>query len=242
MPEWWEEYQQPLTADGVEIDTTELTPLPGFEYCDEPTFDDAADPEVNTHIRLDGDLSFPRRPARRFLIDYRSNSDAYKHLETMPELGDDVEMIISGRYAMWELVPALIERTGQAIAELTIATLSFSKPNAVDLLALMDTGHVAAVNLLISYYFKSTSRDIYDSLIPELRARGHRVLAMRTHMKVILARLTDGRCFIFRGSPNLRSSVNVESLTATQCPKLYDFYFQIIDGLIREGKELGGSQ
>jgi transketolase len=106
-------------------------------------------------------------------------------------------------------------------------------------LQLFDDGHVQNIALVISYYFKSTSREIYDALIPQLRARGQRVLAMRNHSKIILARMNDGSCYVFRGSPNLRSSVNVEVLTATQCPHLYDFHHRWIHQLLTEGKELG---
>lgn len=214
----------------------------GMNFPDgEPQFSQQADPEVNPHIRLPNDLAFKRTPARRLFIDYRSNADAYKHLQTMPAMGEDIEMVISGKYAMFELIPALIERTGQSIDELTITTLSFSKPNAIDLLQLLDDQHVKRINLLISYYFKSTSREIYDALIPALRERKQRVLAMRTHAKIILAKMKDGTCYVMRGSPNLRSSVNVENLTMTQCPALYQFHYKWIDGLISEGKELGGA-
>lgn len=207
----------------------------------EPQFNAKTDPEVNPHIRLPSDLSLSRTPTRRLYVDYRSNPEAYKHLDHLPPLGGDTEMVISGKYAMFDLIPALIEKTGQGIQELTIATLSFSKPNAADLLQLFDDKHIKAISLLISYYFKSTSRDIYDLLIPQLRERNQKVLACRTHAKIILAKMDNGDCYSFRGSPNLRSSVNVETLTATHCPDLYAFHHQWIHSLLDEGKELGGS-
>lgn len=205
-------------------------------FDDAPDFDPNADPEVDVSAALTSDKSFKRTPSRRLFRDYRPNMDAFKHLDDLPSLGEDLEMIISGKYAAWELVPALIERTGQNIADLTIATLSFSKTNAADLLGLLDEGRVKRVGLLISYFFKAQNRPLYDSLVPQLRDRGHPVLAMRTHAKIILAKMDDGTCFTFRGSPNLRSNKNVENLTLTNCPELYRFYYDVIYGELLSGR------
>lgn len=207
---------------------------------DEPTFDPTADPEVDTHVRLSGDKSYVRSPTRRLFRDYRANADAYAHLDYLPKEGESLHGVISGKYALYELIPALIERTGQPITDLHIATLSFSKSNAVDLLGLLDDGHVKRVSLLISYYFKSTSRPIYDALVPQLRKRGMRVLAMRTHAKLILAEMGDGAKYVVESSANLRSAVNVEAFVLTRDPGLHAFHKGWMDGELLGGKELGG--
>lgn len=206
---------------------------------DVPKFDAIQDPEVDTAIRLDGDRSFTRRPSRRLFHDYRANPDAYKHLEHMPQLGESLHGVISGKYALFEIIPALIERTGKKIDDLHLATLSFNKQNAADLLNLLDDGQIRRVGLLVSYYFKSTSRPLYDALVPQLRERGQKVLAMRTHAKIILARMEDGSKYVAESSANLRSSVNVEQFVLTQCPDLYDFHHGWIEGELLHGKELG---
>lgn len=193
-------------------------------FDDVPTFGET-DSEVSVTAGLSADLSYKRTPARRLFRDYRANPDAYKHLEDLPTKdGEDLEMVISGRYAMWDLVPALVEKTGQNIALLTIATLSYSTSNAAELLGMLDGEQIGAVDFLVSYYFKSTSRKIYDTLVPQLLERDQRVLALRTHAKIILARMEDGTCYAIRGSPNLRSSKNIEQLTLTRCPDLYAFH------------------
>lgn len=213
--------------------------------CSQP-FDDAPEfgndsPEVDVSAGLADDKAHVRTPIRRLFRDYRSQPDAYKHLAYLPQPGEDLEMIISGKYAMWDLVPSLIERTGQNITDLTIATLSFSKANAAELLGLVDEGRVTRVGLLVSYFFKAQNRHLYDSLVPHLRERGHKVLAMRTHAKVILAKMVDGTCFSIRGSPNMRSCKNVEQLTMTNCPELYAYHHgwihgELLSGKVEEGK------
>jgi hypothetical protein len=208
------------------------------EISDEPTFDPEADPEVDTEIRLADDRRFTRTPSSRLFRDYRSNADAYRHLEPMPKPGESLHGIISGRYALFELIPAIIEHAG-AIEDLHIATLSFNKNNAHDLLQLIDDGHIRKMSLLISYYFKSTSLETYMALVPQLKARGMRTVAMRTHIKLILLKMANGTNYVVESSANLRSSVNLEGFVLTNCPELYRFHHDWIEGELLNGKELG---
>lgn len=199
-------------------------------FDDAPAFDPETDSEVDVTAALPADRSMIRRPARRLFIDYRPNPDALRHLEQMPGEGESLHGVICGRYALWELVPALIDRTGQNIDELFIATLSYGANNAADLLALIDDGRIRSVALLVSYYFKAQNRKLYDSLVPGLLERGHRVLAMRTHCKIILAKMADGSCYVVEASANLRSCKNVEQFCLTRDVGLYQFHRQWLDG------------
>ena len=197
------------------------------------------DTEVNPHIRLSADRSYRETPRRRLFVDYRSNPDAYKHLGPLPADGESLHGIISGKYALYELIPAIIERSAQPIVDLHVATLSFSKQNAADLLALIDDGHIEHMGLLISYFFKAQNRHLYDLLVPPLIERGHRVLSMRTHCKIILARMKDGTQYVAESSANLRSSVNIEQFVLTRSKELYDFHRGWIEGELLHGTELG---
>lgn len=239
---------KPIDLAGVPDVAAWTADLVGFEewaaelqqpISDAPAFDRQQDPEVDVNARLDGDRRHVRTPTRRLFIDYRPNPQAYKHLDPLPALGESLHGVISGKYALFELIAALIEKTGQSIEDLTIATLSFSKANAGDLLGMLDAGQVKRVSMLISYYFKSTSRPIYDALIPQLRERGMKVLAMRTHCKILLMKMEGGACYVAESSANLRSSVNVEQFVLTQCPALYAFHHGWIEGELLSGKELG---
>lgn len=202
--EWAEELQQP--------------------FDDVPEFDDQANPEVDVHARLSGDRSTTCMATRRLCVDYRANPDAFRHLKRLPGEGASLHGIISGKYALWDLVPALIERTGESIADLYLATLGFSKANGADLCGLLDDRKVRRVSLICSYYFQKTSAGIYDLVVPELLARGQRVKAIRSHCKMILARMTDGRRFVCESSANLRSCVNIEQFVLTRSKRLYLFH------------------
>jgi hypothetical protein len=221
--------------------------LPAFEDfsaemvfpADVPAFDAKSDPEVDANIRLADDRTFAHTPTARTFRDYRGHPAAFKLMSELPRPGVSHHGVLSGRFALWELVPALIAQTGQDIAELTIATLSFSAQNAADLLTLIDAGKVKRVGLLISYFFKAQNRHLYDSLIPQLRERGHPVLAMRTHAKLTLAHMADGTKYVIESSANLRSSDNVEQFVITRDDGLYQFHHDWIHGELLHGKELG---
>ena len=198
-------------------------------FDDVPSFDAETDPEVDVTAGLSSDRAYLHQPTRRLFIDYRPNPDALKHLEQMPIEGETLHGVISGKYALWQLVPALIERTGQKITDLHIATLSYSKDNAAELLALLDEGQIDRVSLVVSYYFKKTNQALYDTLVPPLLQRGHRVLANRNHCKIILARITDGTAFVVEASANLRSCKSLEQFSLTRDVGLYEFHRHWID-------------
>ena len=197
---------------------------------DAPAFDPDADPEVDVTARLSSDRAFMHQPTRRLYLDYRPNPDALKHLLQFPIEGESLHGIICGKYALWEMVPALIERTGSDIEDLHIATLSYGKANAAELLGLFDAGRVRRVSLLVSYYFKSQNKALYDSLVPHLLGRGQRVLAMRTHCKIILAKMANGDCYTVEASANLRSCKNIEQFCLTRDVGLYQFHHAWLEG------------
>jgi hypothetical protein len=195
--------------------------------------DTEANPEARPDAQLSADLAHARRPTRRLFVDYRANPDAFRHIQRLPRAGESLHGIISGRYALWDLVPAIIERNGgRPVAELYLCTLSYSKTNAAELLGLLDAGKVKRATLVISTYFLATNKALYDLLVPELLARGQRVIAMRSHCKILLLKTTRDGAYTCESSANLRSSKNVEQFVLTRCPKLYQFHRAWIDELI----------
>lgn len=221
----------------VDISTVDLCLKEPFD--DVPDFNPSEDPEVDVNIRLSSDRSHLRMPTRRLFHDYRPNPDALKHLKRLPTEGQSLHGVICGKYAMFDLIPAIIERTGRRITDLHIATLSYGKQNAADLIGLLDAGQVRRCSLLISYFFKAQNRSLYDTLVPELRQRGHRVLAMRTHAKLLLIKMAGGGSFVVEGSANLRSCKNVEQFVLTRCRKLYRFHRGWLEGELLNTKEEG---
>ena len=107
---------------------------------------------------------------------------------------------------MMHVIPATLHLAAPAtIRYLAIVTLSFSQPNMVDLLAMLDSGQIASLDFLYSVYFRSNNREACEGLTSELGRRGHRVYAGLIHAKILLIETTDGRHFVVEASANLRS-------------------------------------
>jgi hypothetical protein len=66
--------------------------------------------------------------------------------------------------------------------------------------------------------------EIYANLHQELTRRGHRCAAIRSHAKIMLFELTDGRCLTWESSANLRSCRNVEQAVFTNDKDLLRFH------------------
>jgi len=181
-------------------------------------------PEVNVAKALEADRAHYRTGCHTF-HDYRVQPDAFRHLARLPSVGETMHGIISGRYALYELVPATLARISPAtITDLYLATLSFSERNATDLLRLIDDGHVQKVTLIVSHYFKAQNESIYNSLVPPLLSRGHRCLAMRTHCKITLMETSVGEKYTVESSANLQSCKNIEQFSLTSDDALHDFH------------------
>jgi hypothetical protein len=163
--------------------------------------------------------------------DCRMVGDAREHLRTLPAPGETRHLLLGGRYTPWSLVPAVYEIAGQPIAELTIATLSYSQYNAADLIGMVDRGEIGNVTLLIARMFSSKNPELFRPLADTLRKRGHRVTTYRTHAKIFLFKLADGRCYTVEGSANLRSCKCVEQCCMTQDAGLYEWHRQWIAGV-----------
>lgn len=207
-------------------------------FDDTPEFDAAANPEIDPRAGLPADRSFFRTPVRRLFKDYRADPTAFRHMKRLPKEGESHHGIISGKYALWDLVPALIERTGEPVADLYLSTLGFSKQNGADLCGLLDGRQVRRVTLVCSYYFQKTSGGIYDTVVPELLKRGQRVKAYRSHTKMVLARMAGGARYVVESSANLRSCRNTEQFVMTRCPKLYAFHRRWLEDVVT-GKTRG---
>lgn len=228
------------TLETADLHTAdELAAVLKEPFDDAPDFDPATDTEVDVDARLSGDRSTLHRPRRRLFVDYRANPDALKHLERFPADGESLHGVICGKYALWELVPAMIERVGRKITDLHIATLSYGRQNSEDLLGLIDDGQVKRCSLLVSYYFKAQNLELYDTLVPELRKRGHRVLAMRTHCKLLLVKFAGGGSYVCEASANLRSCKNIEQFVLTRCRRLYNFHREWMELELLAGREAG---
>lgn len=149
------------------------------------------------------------REARRRFAQLAEARDA---LTIIPEPGEAVHCVLTGRYDFMDAVSVLIEKLG-TIDRLTLATLAFARRNLVEMLRLFDTGAVKALTVLVSAYFKAHNPETFQEALDELRARGQRAAAARCHAKVLILAAATGARIVAESSANLRANGNIETAT-----------------------------
>lgn len=186
----------------------------------------AVERELGDLPHLDGDRRHETNDTARTFRDARQVKTAVEAIERLPGPAEAFHLAISGRFALFDVIPAALELAGAGsrIDRLTVATLGFSKANVAGMAALLDEGRVRGLTLLCSHYFKGTSQEIYEYAAAELPRRGQRFLSIRNHAKLLAMQFHDGRTVTVESSANLRSSKNIETMTLCGDPGLYRFH------------------
>jgi hypothetical protein len=175
-----------------------------------------------------------RQSAKRQYLNARQIDAAADHIRRLPGPGESLHAIVNARYKGYDIIPAILRLAKPAVMEeLTVATLSFSRDNAGELIKLIDAGKIRRCRFVASSYFQKSDADIFNFLADELKARGHDIRACRNHAKIILARMTDDRYFTVESSSNLRSCYTLEQFCLTHDRGLYDFHQSWIDTLFQ---------
>lgn len=211
-----------------------LDDLPAFDMSAVPAFyaGEAANAR-NAGVELPANLKMPRRSLKREMLHLLNVANAARHVERLPEPGGSIHAIMRGNYHAWDLVPAVLKLAAPATIEyLGVATLGFNRSNAQDLVELLDAGKVKKVDFICSCYFRSTSGDEFAFLYEQLIARDQRVVAIRSHAKIVLFELSDGRRLVIESSANLRSCSNLEQFALTHDAELLAFHKSWIRTLI----------
>jgi hypothetical protein len=199
--------------------------------------DELAGHEVDASRPWCGDRRHARRADRRVMLDARRLTNAVEHIGRLPEPGETFHLVTAKSYSLWHVIRAAVRlAVPTSIAYLGIATLGFSRQNLEDLLGLLDAGQIGKVDFLYSVYFASNEKEICQRLTHELTTRGHRVVAMLTHAKVLLMELTDGRSYVVESSANLRSCSSIEQITLTHDRALFDFHRLWIGDIMEAGR------
>lgn len=219
-------------------DMTWADALPTFDVAAvPPLFDELAGSEKDAAVELPTDYKLVRRAENRRLVNALQVANAARHLSGLPDAGESWHMVTKGNYAEFDFIPAVLDLARPAtIRELGIATLGFSANNLETLLELLDAGHVGRVEFLYSVYFRSVEKESCQRLQYELTRRRQRVFACRTHAKILLMELSDGRCLVNESSANLRSCRNVEQSVLTHDRPLLEFHRAWMRELFDRGK------
>jgi len=194
-----------------------------------------AERELLARPHIDGDrgVTVRHKPDVR---DARQALNAAEALGNLPGPRHARHILVTGRFALWDCVPAIVAKCGR-IQMLHVATLGFSKKNVESMARLLDAGDVAHIRLLCSHYFKGTSTEIYRFAAEELGKRKDRAefLSVRTHAKLLLVKLHN-RTLTLESSANLRSCKNLEQLTVIGDPAVHAFHAGWLDELFEKGE------
>jgi hypothetical protein len=140
--------------------------------------------------------------------------------------------ITPGDFIFNDLITAVC-RTRKPLA-LHIATLSMSKANVDSLTAELRAENVGSIAILISNFFEKTNVAIFEHLTKAAADHPAFTVAVeRTHAKVALFQFGKSDRLTIETSANLRSSQNIEQITAIADPRLYDFHRQWLDELFQ---------
>jgi len=145
-------------------------------------------------------------------------------LKPLPKPGTTLEMILPGLFVPMDILPALLELQKTTAKEVILATLGFSKANVETLAAMVDASTVKKLAVVCSTYFAAGSKDIFAHAEQTLRPRGARLVASRSHCKIMLMHLANGERWVASGSGNSRSCSALENLSLTQSSQLYRFH------------------
>lgn len=168
-----------------------------------------------------GRRGFLARVHRRRFASLKAAEDA---VDQLPGEGESLHGMMTGFYDLMHLLIVLLQRFGSPCETMRIGTLSLSRRNVQEMTALLDTGQVRHLDVMVSDFFRKHDDDIFAELVQELGTRGQRVASARSHAKIITLALADGRRYTLEGSANLRTNRNLEQFCLTRDPALHQHY------------------
>lgn len=188
---------------------------------------------VGSATRTVARIETPRRRFQR-LTRTRSCVEQIGHL---PAKGEELLMILDGRWHGWDLVESVLQLAATPIVELRVATLGFNRANTEQLCDRIDAGEIGSVRMLVSEMFRDKSPNEYEHTRVALAERNQVIGATRNHAKLICFRMEDGRRFTADGSLNLRRCNSFEQCRLTRDEKVYDFFTHYIDEQVEQATQ-----
>ena len=203
---------------------TETTPADAVYGLDPATNLDPSEapPQLPAAVRQRGrDLALRREQQRHRAAVAR----AANLLETLPEPGETIHLVMRGAFQAFDLFAGLLRLAYPVrVARVAVATFGFNERTARMMADVLDAGQIDEATFLGSLMFGHTHPAAYATVREVFQSRGHRCGLARNHAKVIACRLTDGRGFAFAGSANLQRCRNIETFDLCHDADLADFH------------------
>lgn len=157
--------------------------------------------------------------------------EKYLTYSNAEKLADDINLndrnycIINGSFIFGDFIEALITKKDLHVKDIMISTLSLSLNNIDSFVNLFNWGYLDKLDLIVSDYFYSHERPMLVQALYERLDKDNRfqLAAAGIHTKICLIETTCGKKIVMHGSPNLRSSSNIEQFVIENNSYLYDF-------------------
>jgi hypothetical protein len=148
-------------------------------------------------------------------------------IELMPENQEEtLHAVVCGDFVFCDLIVRIAAKMGNP-HRITLTTLSLSMKNIDALAGLMASLPQLKVEMLLSHYFQSTSKEIFgalEKLLLETFSGRFSLSIGRSHAKVAIFEAPDQYPIIIETSANLRSSGNIEQLAIFRGCNLAEFH------------------
>ncbi len=157
--------------------------------------------------------------------------EASEVLAVMPQPGESLHAIMTGRYDLTDLLDAIFEKIGR-VQEMRIATLSFNQHNVNQIQGWLagETPTIQKIGVLCSLFFQDHNPETYAALQSVMASRlGSRLAASRNHCKVVTMAFESGERLSLEGSANLRTNSNREQFCLINDPVLHDWHAAWVD-------------
>lgn len=165
---------------------------------------------------------------KRRVIQKLKREEAKKLLDRLPEENEFFHIISNGNFDYWSMIPIILHMSGMRNATLHASTWTLNRPNAMEMLELLDSKKLAQISLLTGVYFKRRESAVYATIANGLLSRGSRIKCLENHAKVAI--LSDGiKFFVMEGSANFTANPRIEQNIIAQSRKLYDHHKKWIE-------------
>lgn len=151
----------------------------------------------------------------------------------LPTAEESLHIISSGSFDYFNLIPLIIELSGEIIEEFYFSTWTMSHTNTVQIFDLYDKGIIKKIHCFIGDYFQSREKAVCHILKEGLEKRqGCTFFANKNHAKVSLLK-TKSNFYIVEGSANFTANPRIEQFNLTNSSILYNFHQEWMNQLLK---------
>jgi hypothetical protein len=111
---------------------------------------------------------------RRRMVAKMKKEKAVDLLEGLPQPGEFIHLVSNGSFDYWSLCPIMLEMLGARGATVYASTWTLNRPNALEMLQMLDDGRIGQFHLLTGTYFKRRESAVFATIANGLLARGQK--------------------------------------------------------------------